>query len=56
MYKAKASERISRHHAENTTLRSGTERGSVSTKTSKAKATKPNLASKSKVTRVSKSN
>jgi hypothetical protein len=54
MFKAKAAERISRLQMESETLRSGTERGMVASKTSKAKSTKPVLASKSKVVRTSK--
>jgi hypothetical protein len=54
MFKAKAAERISRLQMESETLRSGTERGMVASKTSKAKSTKPVLASKSKVVRTSR--
>ena len=44
-----AMSRIMRQRMESETLRSGTERGNVSTKTSKAKTTKPKLSSHSKV-------
>lgn len=49
MFAQKAQERIKRTSMESETIRSGTERGAIDSKNSKAKPTKPKVQTKSKV-------